>query len=158
MRSECTITILSVNKKPDEETPTRLRRIKPDEKVMMLIFWDKYGILLTKYLPRRTTISGPYYASVIKRLHCAIVEKRRDKVSDGVLLLHDDVPIHKCTVVQTAIRKADFVDLNHLAYSSDITLPDYYLFPNLKKFLRGKNFSYDDETIDTVEDSLNKRD
>ena len=121
----------------------------------MLIFWDKYGILLIECLSEGTTISGPYYASVIKRLHCAIVEKRRGKVSDGVLLLHDDVPIHKCTVVQTTIRKAGFVDLNHLAYSSNIALSDYYLFPNLKKFLRGKNFSCDDETIDTVEDSLN---
>ena len=145
-------------KKLGKETPTRLRRTKPAEKVMMVIIWDKYGILLTEYLPRGTTIRSPNYASIIERLHCAIVEKRRGKVSDGVLLLHDDVPIHKCTVVQTTIRKAGFVDLNHLAYSPNIALSDYYLFPNLKKFLRGKNFSYDGETIDTVEDSLNNLD
>ena len=128
MRRGYTITIRSVNKKPDEETATRLRRTRPAEKIIMVIFWDKHGIFLTEYPPGGTAISGPNYAPVIDRLHCAIVEKRRGKVSDGVLLLHDDVPIHKCTVVQTAIRKAGFVDLNHLAYSPETALSDYYLF------------------------------
>ena len=49
-------------KKAGEETPTRLRRTRPGEKIVMVISWDKYGILLTEYLPRGTTINGPYYA------------------------------------------------------------------------------------------------
>jgi hypothetical protein len=44
--------------------------------------------------------------------------------------------------------------LNHPTYSPDISPSDYYLFSNLKKFLRGKNFSLDSEAIDTVEDYL----
>ena len=50
------ITIPSVNKKPGEETPIRLRRTRPAEKIMMIIFSDKYDILLDG-----TTISGPYF-------------------------------------------------------------------------------------------------
>ena len=38
-------------KKSSEEIPTRLRRTKSAEKIMMVIFWDKYGILLSEYLP-----------------------------------------------------------------------------------------------------------
>ena len=124
----------------------------------MVIFWDKWGILLTEYLPDGTTISGPYYASIIKRLHCTIVEKRRDKVSDGVLLLHDSASVHKCNIVQVANRKAGFVGLNNSVYSPDIALSDYYLLSSLKKFLRGKNFSCDDETIDTIKTYLNQLD
>ena len=60
---------------------------------MMMIFWDKDGVLLTEYLPRGTTISGPCYASIIERLRSAIVEKGRGKVSRGMLLLHDNTPI-----------------------------------------------------------------
>ena len=95
---------------------------------MMVIFWDKYGILLTKCAPDGTTISGPYYASIIKRLRCAILEKRRGKVSDGVLFLSDNAPVHKCNIVQAAIRKAGFIELNQPAYSPDITPSDYDLF------------------------------
>ena len=86
----------------------------------MIIFWDKDGVLLTEYLPRGTTINGPYYASIMERLHSVIVEKGRCKVSHGVLLLHDNAPIHKCNIVQAAIRQAGFIELNHWAYSPDI--------------------------------------
>jgi hypothetical protein len=115
---------------------------------------NKDGILFTDYLARGSTVNGPYYASLIERLRCAILEKRRGKVSHGVLLLHDNAPVYKCNIVQAAIRKAGFVELNHPAYSSDIALSDYYVFSYLKKFMRGKNFSSDDEAIQTVEDYL----
>ncbi len=39
--------------------------------------------------------------------------------------------------------------------SPDIAPSDYYLFKNLKAFLRGKNFYSDDEVITTVEEHLN---
>ena len=71
MRPGYTITISSVKKKPGEETPTRLRRTRPAEKIMMVIFWDKYGTLQTECLPGETTISGSYYASIIERLRFA---------------------------------------------------------------------------------------
>ena len=106
---------------------------------MMVIFWDKYGILLTEYLPRETTTIGHYYASVIEELRCAILEKRGGKVSGGVLLLHDNAPVHKCNTVQAAFRRAGFVELNHPAYSPDIAPFGYYLLSNLKKFVRDKN-------------------
>ena len=109
MRPEYSITIPAGNKKPSEETTTRLRRTRPSEKINTVIFWDKSDILLTEYLPGRTMISGLYYASMIERLRYGIVEKRSGKV---VLLLHDNTPVHKGNVVQTAIRKTGFVELN----------------------------------------------
>ena len=141
-------------KKPGEETPTRPRKQRSAGKVMMTIFWDKDGILFTDYLVCGSTINGPYYASLIERLRCAILEKRRGKVSHGVLLLHDNAPVHKCNIVQAAIHKACFVELNHPAYSPDIAPTDYYLLSYLKKFMRGKNYGSNDEAIQTVEGYL----
>jgi [histone H3]-lysine36 N-dimethyltransferase SETMAR len=143
-----------VLKKPGEQTPTRPRQQRSVGKVMMTIFWDKDGILFTNYLTRGSTINGRYYASLIERLRSAILEKRRGKVRHGVLLLHDNAPVHKCNIVQAAIRQAGFVELNHPAYSPDIAPTDYHVFSNLKKFMRGKNFGSDDEAIQTVEDYL----
>ena len=60
-------------KKASEATPTRLHRARSAEKIMMIIFWDTYGILLSECLPGGTMISGPYYASIIERFalcHC----------------------------------------------------------------------------------------
>ena len=94
---------------------------------MMVIFWDKYGILLIEYLPRGTTISGSCYTLIIERLRCAIPEKRYGKVA---LLLPDNAPVRKYSIVQATIRKSGFVELNHPVYAPDITPSDYYLLLN----------------------------
>ena len=91
-------------KRSDEQTPTRLHPERSARKIMMIIFWYKDGVLLTEYLPCGTTINDPYYASVIERLHSVILAERWGKVSRGVLLLHDNAPIHKCNIVQAVIR------------------------------------------------------
>ena len=121
---------------------------------MMIIFWDKDGVLLTEYLSHGTTFNGPYYVSIIERLRSVILKKWRGKVSREALSLHDNTPIHKCNIVQAAIRQAGFIELNHQAYSPDIAPSDYHLFSKLKKFLHLKNFSSDDEAVTTVEDYL----
>ena len=141
-------------KRLGEQTSTRLRQEKSAGKIMMIIFWDKDGVLLTEYLPCGTTINGPCYASIIERLRSVIVEKRCGKVSYGVLLLHDNTPIDKYNRVQAAIRQVGFIELNRPTYSPDIALTNYHLLSNLKKFLHLKNFSSDDEAVTTVEDYL----
>ena len=141
-------------KKLGEQTPTRLRQERSAGKIMMIISWDKDGILLTEYLPHGTTINGLCYASIIERLHSVLLEKGHGKVSHGVLLLHGNAPIPKCNIVQTTIRQVGFIELNHSACSPSIASSDYHLFSNLKKFLRLKNFSSDDEAVTAVEDYL----
>ena len=136
-------------KRLGEQTPTRLRQERSAGKIMMIIFWNKDGVLLTECLLRGTMINGPCYASIIERLRSVIVDKGRGKVSHGVLLLHDNDPIDKCNIVQ-----AGFIELNHPVYSPDIALTNYHSLSKLKKFLRGKNCSSNDEAVTTVEDYL----
>ena len=80
-------------KRLGEQTPTRLHQERSAGKIMVIIFWNKDGVLLTEYLPRGTTINGPCYASIIERLHSVIAEKRLGKVSHRVLLLHIMSPL-----------------------------------------------------------------
>ena len=47
---------------------------------------------------------------------------------------------------------AGIAKLNHPVYSVDIAPSDYYLLSKLNKFVRGKSFSRNDETVATVED------
>ena len=62
--------------------------------------------------------------------------------------------IDKCKTVQAAIRQAGFIELNHSVYSTNIALTNCHPLSNLKKFVRGKNFIFDDEPVTTVEDHL----
>ena len=84
--------------------------------------------ILIDYKPAGTSSTGEYYANVIKQLRVAIKEKRRGKLAAGVLLLHDNAPVHKSRVAQAAIRECKFEQLNHPPYSPDLAPSDYYLF------------------------------
>jgi len=90
-------------KKPSEQIQTRPHQQRSAGKLMMMIFWDKDGVLLTDHQPHGTTINGPYYACIIERLRSAILEKHREKFSHGVLLLRDNAPVHKRNILQFTI-------------------------------------------------------
>ena len=147
-------------KRPSSPPPKKFRTQPSASKVMAKVFWDSKGIILIDYKPAGTSITGEYYANVIKQLRVAIKEKRRGKLAAGVLLLHDNAPVHKSRVAQAAIRECKFEQLNHPPYSPDLAPSDYYLFQNLKSHLRGTRFRDDDELKAATEawfEDLNRR-
>ena len=131
-------------KRPGSPPPKKFRTQPSAGKVMATVFLDSKGIILIDYKPAGTSITGEYYANVIKQLRVAIKEKRRGKLAAGVLLLHDNAPVHKSRAAQAAIRECKFEQLNHPPYSPDLAR-DYYLFRNLKSHLRGTRFRNYDE-------------
>jgi len=88
---------------------------------------------MVDFKERNTTVNGINYASLMHQLREAIKEKRRGKLSRGILLLHDNTPVHKAQVGQAAIRECGFTEIDHLTYSPDLTSSDFWLFKNLKK-------------------------
>lgn len=93
--------------------PKKFRTQPSAGKIMATIFWDMEGVLLIDYLPHKETITGKYYAGVLKNLKAAILEKRRGKFSRGVHLLHDNAPVHKSAIASAAVRELGFQELNH---------------------------------------------
>ena len=100
-------------KHPGSPPPKKFRTQPSASKVMATVFWDSKGIILIDYKPAGTSIKGEYYANIIKQLRVAIKEKRRGKLAAGVLLLHDNAPVHKSRVAQAAIHECKFEQLNH---------------------------------------------
>ena len=94
----------------------------------MSIFWNCEGIFLVDFLPRSTTINGPYYASFLHRLRSSIRKKRSGKLRRDVMPLHDNAPVHKLNITQAAIQHRGVTELNHPAYFPDLASRDYHLF------------------------------
>ena len=94
-------------KRPGSPLPKKFRTQSSASKVMATVFWDSKGIIFIGYMykPAGTSGTGEYYTNVIKQLRVAIKEKRRGKLAAGVLLLHDNAPVHKSRVAQAAIRE-----------------------------------------------------
>jgi len=74
-------------------------------------------------------------------------EKRRGKVTKGVLFLHDSAPAHRALATQKKLAYLGFQCLDYPPYSPDLASSDYHLFPGLKKQLKGLHFSSEAEVI-----------
>jgi hypothetical protein len=65
------------------------------------------------YLEQGRTINGTYYEDELRRLRQEIVCKRRGKLTEGVLLLHDNAPAHTSLVAMAAATDCGFEILPH---------------------------------------------
>ena len=99
-----------------------------------------------------------YYANLLDQLRTAIREKRRGKLSKGVLLQQDNARVHTCKVAMDAVERNRYELISHPAYSPDLVPSDFFLFPNLKKDLRGYRFRSDEEVVTAVEEWVNGKD
>lgn len=138
--------------------PKKARVVQSANKVMASIFWDADGILLIDFLERGHTVTGEYYSNLLRQLRAAIIEKRRGKLTRGVLFHQDNAPVHKSTIAMATIREQGFELLQHPPYSPDLAPSDYYLFSYLKKHLAGKRFYTDNEVIEATEGFLRSQD
>jgi hypothetical protein len=58
-----------------------------------------------------------------------------------VFLLHDNAPAHKAASVCQFFTQQNVTTLCHPRHSPDLSPPDYFLFPKLKKKLKGLHFA-----------------
>ena len=68
------------------------------------------------------------------------------------MLFHqDNAPVHTSVIAVAKINELKFELLPHAPYSPDLAPSDYFLFPNLKKWLGGKRFANNDEVEPAVD-------
>ena len=99
-----------------------------------------------------------YYASLLDQLSTTIREKRRDKLSKGVLLQQDDASVHARKVRINAVERKGYGIIPYPAYPPDLAPSDFFIFPNLKKDIRGCHFRSDEEVVTAVEEWVNGKD
>jgi len=103
-----------------------------------LPFFDSEGIVCHEYAPDRQTINKEIYVEVLRRLRVSFHRKRSEKWRDGNWNLHhDNVPAHTSHLVQQFLAKHGTAQLQQPPYSPDLALSDFFLFPRLKKVLKG---------------------
>ena len=66
--------------------PKKLKTYPLADKVMVTIFWDTEGILLTDYLPHGQTMNGKYYPDILDCLWAVVVVKMCWKIKKDALI------------------------------------------------------------------------
>ena len=144
--------------RPGSPGPKKFKAQPSAGKVMATVFWDAKGVIMLDFLPKRSTITGVYYANLLDQLRTAIREKRRGKLSKGVLLQQDNARVQTCKVAMDAVERNGYELIPHPAYSPDLAPSDFFLFPNLKKDIRRLHFRSDEEVVTAVEEWVNGKD
>jgi len=117
--------------RPPQKNPSAKIRWK-------FFFWDQDGILLIDYLPKGQTINAEYCSSLLVQLKDILKGKRRGKVAKGGLVLARQCPGSPGTC------NREETGLPGLPKSVG-------LFPGLKKQLKGRYFSSDEEVTAAAE-------
>ena len=120
-------------------------------KVMHMVFLDRDGLVYDHEVPPHTTVTSAYYSQVLKvDLKRHIRAKRPEKVQNGWLLHHDNAPAHTAHLTVQTLNELDVEVLAHPPYSPDLAPCDFWLFPTLKKELRGQHFASNDAVTAAV--------
>ncbi|GBP84565.1 Histone-lysine N-methyltransferase SETMAR [Eumeta japonica] len=130
-----------------ERGPKKAKQSLSANKVMATVFWDARGVIHIDYLEKGKTITGEYYSKLLDRFDVDLNQKRPHLAKKKVLFHQDNARVHTCLVPMAKIHELRYELLPHPAYSPDLAPCDYYLFPNLKKWLGGKRFESNEEVI-----------
>ena len=65
---------------PGSPRPKKFKTQPSAGKVMATVFCDAKGVIMLDFLPKRSTITGGYYANLLDQLRTAIREKRRQNL------------------------------------------------------------------------------
>ena len=80
------------------------------------------------------------YQQVLNRDLLRAMRKKRAPLLPTMLFHHDNAPSHRASRTQKTINRRSIEVLGHPPYSPDLAPCDFFLFPKLKKILRGRQF------------------
>lgn len=131
----------------DEPAPERSRIQKEKRKTMATVWWDCQGLIFVDFFKQsaKRGMSSDYYCSMLRKLREELPKQRRGALKRGPLILIDNAPIHKSVQTRSLIENIGFELIPHPPYSPDLAPSDFYLFRNLKSWLKQKRFTTQDD-------------
>ena len=115
--------------------PKKFKRVFSAVKVIASIVWDSYlDVIMVNYLEEGRKINNASYAGDLRRLRQEVA-KKREKLTQSVLLLQDNAPAHTYQAAIATVTECSFEVHPHPPYSPDLAHSNFYLFPNLKTSL-----------------------
>ncbi|UYV73896.1 hypothetical protein LAZ67_11001326 [Cordylochernes scorpioides] len=119
--------------------PKKARMSKSRIKTMIIVFFDIRGIAHCKFVPQGQTVNSAFYLEVLRRLKRRIARVRTD-IKDTVKLHHDNATSHTAFIITNFLARSNTSVIPHPPYSPDLAPCDFFLFPRLKRDMKGKHW------------------
>ncbi len=141
--------------------PKKFKSVPTVGKVFVTVFWDTEGVLLVEFLPKSTRkekirVNKERYVDTLMKLHRAIQDKRRGKLSKKILFIHDNARPHTAEMTQAMLETLKWEVFPHPPHSPDLAPSDFHLFPAMHVAFGGKRFNSDEEVQQAVLSYLRK--
>jgi len=125
----------------DENRPQIVKTAQNSKKRMFCIFFSVDGVITRFVVPKGQTVNANLYANeILPKVFSDFMEKRGRTTVRDVMLHHDNAAAHKARIVTEYLRNERVDLLPHPPYSPDLAPCDFFLFPRIKKELKGKRF------------------
>ncbi|UYV70126.1 GK [Cordylochernes scorpioides] len=122
-----------------------------------VITGDEAGVVHHEFLPQGRTVNKEYYLQVMRNLREAIRQKRPDLWKNKNWLLHNDnAPAHTSLLVRDFLAKNNTLMIPQPPYSPDLAPCDFFLFPKLKRPMKGRRYATLDEIKTASKEELKK--
>jgi len=124
---------------------------------LFTVFFDCRGVVHHEFLPQGRTVNKEYYLQVMRNLREAIRQKRPDLWKNkNWLLHHDNAPAHTSLLVREFLAKNNTLMMPQPPYSPDLAPCDFFLFPKLKRPMKGRRYATIEEIKTASKEELNK--
>ncbi|UYV70483.1 hypothetical protein LAZ67_7003251 [Cordylochernes scorpioides] len=125
-------------KLPHEPRPKKARQVWSNVKVLLTVFFDCRGVVHHEFLPQGR-------------------KKRPDLWKNkNWLLHHDNAPAHTSLLVRDLLAKNNTLMMPQPPYSPDLAPCDFFLFPKLKRPMKGRRYATLDEIKRASKEELKK--
>ena len=123
--------------------PNKARQVKSHIKTMLIAFFDIDGLIHHEFVPTGQKVNKEFYKTVLQHLRDAVRRHCPEKWrSSNWILHHDNTPAHRAVTTNEFLAKHKIPSLPQPPYSLDLAPCDFFLFPQLKKTMKGHRFNY----------------
>ncbi len=125
--------------KKGSEPPLKQKATKSGQKCMAITFFDHKGVIFTHWVPQGQEVNKEYMIKVLKRVY---IQNKRPEMMNGRFKVHmDNVRPHVAKIVLEWLHKHGIEVVRHPAYSPDLAPNDFFLYPMVKKVIKGQRYS-----------------
>jgi len=118
-------------------------------KMMLICFFDQEGIAHQEFVPPAMTVNADFYRDVLRRLRENVRCKRPQKWrNQNLIIQHDNALAHRSFKVSQFLAKKNMTVIPHPPYPPDVAPCDFFLFPKLKLWMKGRTF----DTIEEIQE------
>ena len=135
----------------DEEPPVKEKKMIDSPKMMLTVFWNPEGFLISNVLPPHQKFNSEYFINQILQPIYEKLSSKAEYFRKTITLHFDNSKVHTSGKVQEYMNSHNMKRAVEPPYLPDIAPSEFFLFGYLKEILKGSKF----ETPEELKNAIN---